>query len=151
MSVKNYRDLIAWQKAMDLVAAAYVLADALPQSETFGLAAQLKRAPVSGPVNIAEGEGRGYQPEFRRYLRIAHGSLREIETEVLIAIRLGFTSQSSAEPVMGRRPAHQWASTDIGRRSTENFPRRQSPTANSRLAWCQLPTANCQLPTADYS
>src|SRR5688572_7597984 len=101
MSVKNYRDLIAWQKAMDLVAAAYVLADALPQSETFGLAAQLKRAAVSVPVNIAEGEGRGYQPEFRRYLRIAHGSLREIETEVLIAIRLGFTSQSSAEPVMG--------------------------------------------------
>ena len=101
MSVKNYRDLIAWQKAMDLVAAAYVLADALPQSETFGLAAQLKRAAVAVPVNIAEGEGRGYQPEFRRYLRIAHGSVREIETEVLIAIRLGFTSQSSAEPVMG--------------------------------------------------
>ena len=101
MSVKNYRDLIAWQKAMDLVAAAYVLADQLPQSETFGLAAQLKRAAVSVPVNIAEGEGRGYQPEFRRYLRIAHGSVREIETEVLIAIRLGFTSQSSAEPIMG--------------------------------------------------
>lgn len=68
MAVRNYRDLIVWQKAMDLVAAAYPLADAMPRSETFGLSAQLKRAAVSVPVNIAEGEGRGSQPEFRRYL-----------------------------------------------------------------------------------
>jgi four helix bundle protein len=131
MAVRNYRDLIVWQKAMDLVVAAYVLADAMPPSETFGLSAQLKRAAVSVPVNIPEGEGRGSQPEFRRYLRIAYGSLREIETEVLIAIRLGFTSQASAQPVMG-------LATEVGRlinglqRPLVDSRERSSHTAHRR-------------------
>ena len=107
------------------------LADAMPPSETFGLSAQLKRAAVSVPVNIAEGEGRGSQPEFRRYLRIAYGSLREIETEVLIAIRLGFTSQASAQPVMG-------LATEVGRlinglqRTLVDSRERSSHTAHRR-------------------
>ena len=59
MAVKNYRDLIVWQKSMDLVAAVYLLAEEMPRSETIGLVGQMKRAVVSVPANIAEGEGRG--------------------------------------------------------------------------------------------
>ena len=108
MTVKNYRDLIAWQKAMELVTAVYVLTDELPRSEAMGLVGQIKRAVVSVPANIAEGEGRGSQREFRRYLPIASGSLREVETEVLIAIRLGFTSERDARRVVG-------LATEVGR------------------------------------
>ncbi len=76
----TYRDLIAWQKSIDLVVAIYELTKGFPQSEEFGLKSQLRRAAVSIPSNIAEGHGRHTQPEFRRFLMIALGSTREVET-----------------------------------------------------------------------
>ena len=100
MTIRNYRDFIAWQKAMELVTATYELAQKLPSTETYGLASQLRRAAVSVPVNIAEGQGRKSDREFRRYVSIAHGSLRELETEVLIAIRLGYVSEIRGHPVL---------------------------------------------------
>lgn len=100
MPTRNYQDLIAWQKSMDLVAAVYELAKALPDSEQFGLATQLRRAVVSIPANIAEGQGRKSDREFCHYLSIAHGSLREVETEILIAIRLKYVSRACTESTM---------------------------------------------------
>jgi four helix bundle protein len=73
MTVTNYRDLLAWQKAIDLVTAVYDMVRKLPDVERFGLAAQLRRAAVSVAVNIAEGQGRKSDREFRRYVSIARG------------------------------------------------------------------------------
>ena len=87
MPARNYQDLIAWQKAMDLV---YQATKAFPKEEMFGLTNQLRRAAVSIPSNIAEGQGRQTKPEFARFLWIAHASVREVETQMMIARRQGF-------------------------------------------------------------
>ncbi len=100
MTVKNYRDLIVWQKAMDLVVLVYQAAADFPKEELFGLRAQTRRAAVSAPSNIAEGQGRRTTREFLNFLSIAHGSLREVETQVLIAGRLKYLSDKKVEGVL---------------------------------------------------
>lgn len=102
MASRNYRDLIAWQKAMDLAVAVYHLTRTYPESEMYGLVSQSRRAAVSVPANIAEGEGRGTKPEFARFLRIAHGSLRELETHLMLASRLSFAGEKEAEEALAR-------------------------------------------------
>lgn len=85
MSQSSYKDLIAWQKGMELVAMIYDATDAFPSHEQFGLVSQLRRAAVSVPSNIAEGKAHYSNRDFVRFLRHARGSLAEIETQVLIA------------------------------------------------------------------
>jgi four helix bundle protein len=97
---RNYRDLIVWQKAMDLATATYRATKDLPKDETYGLRAQIRRAAVSIPSNIAEGEGRGTFAELCRFLRIAYGSLRELETQFLLSERLGYLTPSAVGPLM---------------------------------------------------
>jgi four helix bundle protein len=94
MTVKNYKDLIGWQKAMDLVELVYQLTKRFPHEELYGLSSQIRRAAVSIPSNIAEGQGRNSPNEFRRFLSIAHGSLREVETQLMIAVRLQYLTES---------------------------------------------------------
>jgi four helix bundle protein len=84
MSIQHYRQLIAWQKAMELVKHIYDLTGGFPRREIYGLANQLRRAAVSVPSNIAEGQGRDSTKEFLHHLSIAHGSLLEVETQILI-------------------------------------------------------------------
>ena len=90
MAGKTYRELIAWQKAIDFVVAVYEAAKEFPREELYGLTAQVKRAVVSIPCNIAEGQGRRTIKDFVHFLSIAYGSLREVETQLEIASRLGF-------------------------------------------------------------
>ena len=90
MKLRNYSELFAWQKAMDLVEATYEATTQFPKEETYGLKSQLRRASVSIPSNIAEGQGRSSTKEFLHHLSIAYGSLREIETQILIAGRLQY-------------------------------------------------------------
>jgi four helix bundle protein len=85
MSQSSYKDLIAWQKGMQLVVAIYDATDGFPSHEQFGLISQLRRAVVSVPSNIAEGKAHYSNRDFVRFLRHARGSLAEIETQVLIA------------------------------------------------------------------
>ncbi|WP_374687346.1 four helix bundle protein [Promineifilum sp.] len=80
MAVLSYRELIVWQKAMDLVLNVYEVTRAFPREEAFGLTSQLRCACISVPSNIAEGQGRHSVKEFVRFLEIAHGSLQEVET-----------------------------------------------------------------------
>jgi hypothetical protein len=80
MKVKNYRELIVWQKAMDLVEEVYKSSRDFPREEVYALTSQIRRAAVSIPSNIAEGQGRKSTNEFLHHLSIAHGSLREVET-----------------------------------------------------------------------
>jgi four helix bundle protein len=97
---QNYRDLVVWQRAMDLAQAVYDLTRSFPPDERFGLTAQVRRAAVSIPSNIAEGQGRGGEAEFVRFLRIAHGSLREVETQLTLALRCGLATEDAVRPVL---------------------------------------------------
>jgi four helix bundle protein len=101
---KSYRDLVVWQKAMDLVTATYRITARFPREETYGLTSQLRRAAVSIPSNIAEGQGRRGLVEFRHFLRQASGSLMELETQVLIAERLGDVTSSERETFFKAQP-----------------------------------------------
>ena len=90
LRVRSFRDLIVWQRSMDLASEAFRLTDRLPPSERFGLQAQARRAAVSIPSNIAEGVGRGTTREYVRSLLIASGSLNELETQLLLGVELKF-------------------------------------------------------------
>jgi len=90
MEIKTYRDLIAWQKTMDLAERIYHATATLPESERFGLQSQMRRAAVSIPLNIAEGHGRQSLTDYIRFLKTARGSLMELQTQVALAERLGF-------------------------------------------------------------
>lgn len=85
---------------MDLVSAVYEASAALPLDERFGLTAQMRRAAVSIPANIAEGQGRRTDGEFLNQLSVAHGSLRELETHLLIARRLGVMNQKAVKGIL---------------------------------------------------
>jgi four helix bundle protein len=90
VQIKSYRDLIAWNKAMDLVCFAYQLTGLLPVDEKFGLIAQMRRAAISIPSNIAEGWGRHFGADYVRHLLIARGSIYELSTQSEICMRLRF-------------------------------------------------------------
>ncbi|MGO8793315.1 MAG: four helix bundle protein [Candidatus Sulfotelmatobacter sp.] len=94
--MSSYKDLIAWQKAMKLVAAIYDATEGFPSPEQFGLVSQLRRAAVSIPSNIAEGKEHYSNRDFARFLRQARGSLAEIETQILIAQERQYLSESAA-------------------------------------------------------
>jgi four helix bundle protein len=85
---KSYRDLLVWQKGIALVCNVYSLSSAFPRSERFGLTAQMRRAAVSVPSNIAEGQARHQPRDFQRFLRIALGSLAELDTQLEIEVAL---------------------------------------------------------------
>ena len=102
MAVPDYKDLIAWQRAMDLVVEIYELSRCFPADERFGLTNQLRRAAVSVPSNIAEGQGRGFSKDFQHFLGIANGSRQEAETQILIACRLGFLNEQSIDATLER-------------------------------------------------
>jgi len=88
--VKTYRDLIVWQKAMELVTEIYVHRKSFPEDERYGLTSQLRRCSISLPSNVAEGYGRNSTQDYIRFLRIANGSLFELQTQLEIASNLGF-------------------------------------------------------------
>jgi four helix bundle protein len=90
--IESFQDLAVWQKSMDLVTESYLLVHRLPQNEQYGLASQMRRAAVSIPANIADGFGRWHSKEFVHFLLVANGSLKELETHLLIGKRLGFFS-----------------------------------------------------------
>ena len=90
MSVRDFRDLLIWQKAMALTETIYRFSQEFPARESFGLTSQIQRAAVSIASNIAEGHARESQREFARFLSIARGSLAELHTQLLLAERLGY-------------------------------------------------------------
>lgn len=92
-AINSFRDLLVWQRSMELVVAVYELSKLFPDSERFGLTNQLRRAAVSVPSNIAEGHARGSAKAFLSFLWIANGSLAELETQVQLAIRLHFVTE----------------------------------------------------------
>lgn len=100
MTVKDYSDLLTWQKAMDLTEAVYGATRVYPKDEMYGLTAQTRRSAVSVPSNIAEGQGRGSSREFVRFLAVARGSLCELETQLLLAERLKYLDRAAVAPLL---------------------------------------------------
>jgi four helix bundle protein len=100
MKVRNYQDLIVWQKSMDLVQQIYEVTRHFPAEEKFALTNQMRRAAVSVPSNIAEGQGRRTTPDFLKHLSIAYGSLRELETQTMIADRLRFLAKTECQDIL---------------------------------------------------
>ncbi|MER8636322.1 four helix bundle protein [Mesorhizobium sp. M1365] len=98
--IASYRDLIVWQQAMDLTVAIYQVTRTWPKDEIYGLTGQVRRAATSVPANIAEGYGRESRASYQQFLRIAQGSLKELETHLLIAQRVGITSREAVELLM---------------------------------------------------
>jgi four helix bundle protein len=91
---------VVWQQAMDLAVAAYKTTRSWPKEEIYGLTSQVRRAATSVPANIAEGFGRENRGSYQQFLRIAQGSLKELETHLLIAQRVGIATSEAINPVM---------------------------------------------------
>jgi four helix bundle protein len=98
--IQSHRDLIVWQKSIDLVARIYAITRYFPKSELYGMCDQMRRSAVSIPTNIAEGRKFSSRAEFRRYLSIAYGSGSELETELLIAQRLSFGRKDEVQAAL---------------------------------------------------
>lgn len=101
MSVQSYRDLHVWQEAMAIAEAVYLLTKSFPQSELYGLTTQMRRASVSIAANIAEGNGRETSGAYVQFLRMSQGSLKELETHLLLSQRVGLTQDVQIEPILG--------------------------------------------------
>jgi len=92
--MKTYKDLMVWQRAVDLAPKTYQLIKKFPKEETYALGAQARRAVVSIASNIAEGQARGHRKEFIQHLNIAKGSLAELHTQLIIAMKLGYLTEA---------------------------------------------------------
>lgn len=99
--MKNFRDLIVWQKSMALVIEIYRLVNYLPKTETYALSDQIRRCAVSIPSNIAEGYGRNAHRDYARFLSIARGSKYELETQLELCVRLGFIPEEQMKNAYG--------------------------------------------------
>jgi len=99
--IGGYKDLVAWQKGMDLVEAVYRTSALFPADERFGLTSQVRRAATSVPCNVAEGYSRPSRSDYTHFLDIARGSANEVETQLLLAVRLGHVTSGQAKEALG--------------------------------------------------
>jgi len=116
MPLRSYRDLVVWQRSMELTEELYALCARMPRYETLGIAGQIRRAATSIPANIAEGYGREYRADYVKHLSIAQGSLAELETLVMLSVRIGHV-----EPPMVLRACA--LSDEVGRMLTAMLKR----------------------------
>jgi four helix bundle protein len=100
--INSYRDLIVWQEGMELAASCYQLTKGCPREELFGLTSQIRRASSSISANIAEGHGRESTQSFIQFLRISQGSLKELETHLLLSAKVGIVPVEKIHPLINR-------------------------------------------------
>ncbi|MCM2301787.1 MAG: four helix bundle protein [Flavobacteriaceae bacterium] len=98
--IKTYKDLLVWQKGIEIVKEIYILCNDLPKDEVYGLQSQMKRSSISIPSNIAEGYGRNYTKSYVQFLIIARGSLLELETQVIISKELALITQDKYDNII---------------------------------------------------
>jgi four helix bundle protein len=98
--IESHRDLIVWQKSMDLVVLIYQLSSQFPSNEIYRLVAQITRSATSVPANIAEGHARATKRDYSHYLSIAKGSTMETETFMMLSVRLGYLTETEAQPAL---------------------------------------------------
>ena len=115
-TIRTFKDLRVWQEAVELVKEVYGLCAALPRDELFGLGAQLKRAAISVPSNIAEGHSRNHRGEYRQATFVALGSLAEVETQLLIGRDLGLFADDRLAAALARVDRLRGMLVTLGRR-----------------------------------
>ena len=98
--IQCFKDLIVWQKAMEVASMTYSLTKNMPKEELFSLTNQMRRAAVSIPSNIAEGYGRNSAKEYLQFLAIARGSLCELETQLLLCVRIDYLTEQEIQPIL---------------------------------------------------
>ncbi len=130
--IRSYRDLRVWKEAMDLAVECYGLTKGFPREVTFGLTSQIRRAASSVPANIAEGYGGDSSGHYVNFLRVAQGSLKELETHVLLANRVGPAAMNDAEKILAKAES-------VGK-MLRALIRSMQRSANS-TAQARLPTA----------
>lgn len=101
-TIRSFKDLDVWQMGMSLAEDCYRVTMGFPRDEIYGMTAQIRRASVSDPANIAEGHGRESTGAFVQFLRIAHGSLKELETHLLLAERIHLASPEAIAPLLAK-------------------------------------------------
>jgi four helix bundle protein len=97
-NIQSHRDLVVWQKSMELAELIYHLAERFPKKEIYGLVSQMTRAAVSVPSNIAEGQARGTSKDYSYFLSVSKGSLMELETLLMLSVRIKFLFSEEAQP-----------------------------------------------------
>jgi four helix bundle protein len=102
IEISSYRDLKVWQKAMAVAEQAYRLTVRFPKDEIYGMTSQIRRAAVSIAANVAEGHGREHSGSFVQFLRVAQGSLKELETHLLLASRIDLALPEEVEPMLAQ-------------------------------------------------
>ena len=102
MTIESYRDLQVWRLAIDLAVVSYAITQRFPKDERFGLVSQARRAAVSVSANIAEGHGRAHRGDYLRHLSISRGSIKELETHMIIAYRLKYLGRLELQSFLGR-------------------------------------------------
>ena len=127
MSALNYKDLVVWQKSMDLAVEIYKIVGKLPKQETYALSDQMRRASVSVPSNIAEGQERGSDKDFIRFLYIALGSKSELETQLHLAIRIGMLKEEDISTALQ-------LSVEIGKMLNSLISKIAAKSGNRQLA-----------------
>lgn len=98
--VNTYKDLIVWQKAMEMTIALYQIVKKLPKEETYALSDQMRRAAISIPSNIAEGFGRNSKKEYIQFLFIANGSVCELETQLILCVHFKYFTEQEIQPII---------------------------------------------------
>ncbi len=134
--INSYRDLRVWQDSIDLAECAYRASASFPRDEMYGLTSQMRRAVVSVSANIAEGYGRDNLGNYIQFLRIAQGSLKEVETHMILANRLGMAETIVKDDILLRCES-------VGKMLRALIRSLQITSANSKIP---LPTAQSQLP-----
>ena len=108
MTIQSYKDLRVWQLAVDLAVASYKITAEFPSDEKYGLTAQIRRSAASVPANIAEGYGRESKGAYVQQLRVAQGSLKELETHLIVAHRVGIAREAAVQAIANQ-------ADDVGR------------------------------------
>lgn len=98
--ISSHKDLLVWQKGMELVKLIYSITQSFPNDEKFGLTSQIRRSAISIPSNIAEGYGRDFTKNYSHFLKISRGSLTELETQMIIAFEIGYIDKSEFDQVV---------------------------------------------------
>jgi four helix bundle protein len=139
-TARGYRDLLVWQKGMVLVREVYILTKGFPDEERFGLISQMRRAVVSIPSNIAEGQARHTTREFIQFISHAEGSLAELDTQIRVSIELGF-----CQDAMAARAASVLQLADELRRMPNSLRRKLEGSLGSSLVTRHSSLVTCHL------
>lgn len=130
MGAVSYRELEVWAKAMDVATAIYALTEAMPKREEYRLTGQMIRAAISVPANIAEGHARATRKDYAHFVSIARGSVAELETLLLLAVRAGLLGDASVQPIIAEAESVARMLNRLHTRLKEPAPTTRSPIPN---------------------